>query len=93
MRSLRAEGRGSGPREGDAPSDIMRMGDVCMSPDTPNRPTRPLHACPTPQGPVTLEPGMGIVCNNVLHRRDGFVDDPSRSRLLYRARYLDRVGG
>jgi len=42
---------------------------------------------------VTLQPGMGIVCNNVLHRRDGFVDEASRPRLLYRARYHDRVGG
>ena len=38
-----------------------------------------------------LEAGMGIVCNNVLHDRSGFVDDPQRPRLLYRARYLDRV--
>ena len=40
---------------------------------------------------VRLEPGMGLVCNNVLHRRAGFVDDPIQPRLLYRARYLDRV--
>jgi hypothetical protein len=39
-----------------------------------------------------LEAGMGLVCNNVLHDRSGFVDDPQRPRLLYRARYLDRVG-
>lgn len=38
-----------------------------------------------------LEPGMGLVCNNVLHDRSGFVDDPRQSRLLYRARYLDRI--
>jgi hypothetical protein len=42
---------------------------------------------------VALRPGMGIVCNNVLHRRDGFADAPSRPRLLYRARYHDRVAG
>ena len=41
---------------------------------------------------LRLEPGMGIVANNVLHDRSGFVDDPARPRLLYRARYLDRVG-
>jgi alpha-ketoglutarate-dependent taurine dioxygenase len=41
---------------------------------------------------LTLQPGMGLVCNNVLHDRAGFVDDPLRPRLLYRARYLDRVG-
>ncbi len=42
---------------------------------------------------VRLEPGMGLVANNVLHDRSAFVDDPARPRLLYRARYLDRVGG
>jgi hypothetical protein len=40
---------------------------------------------------LRLEPGMGIVANNVLHDRSAFVDDPARPRLLYRARYLDRV--
>jgi hypothetical protein len=40
---------------------------------------------------LTLAPGMGLVCNNVLHDRSGFVDDPQAPRLLYRARYLDRV--
>ena len=40
---------------------------------------------------LQLAPGMGLVCNNVLHDRSGFDDDPSRPRLLYRARYLDRV--
>ena len=39
-----------------------------------------------------LEAGMGLVCNNVLHDRSGFVDDPQRPRLLYRLRYLDRIG-
>ena len=40
---------------------------------------------------LRLEAGMGIVANNVLHERTAFVDDPARPRLLYRARYLDRV--
>ncbi len=40
---------------------------------------------------LRLEPGMGLVCNNVLHDRAGFLDDPQRPRLLYRARYLDRI--
>jgi hypothetical protein len=40
---------------------------------------------------LRLAAGMGIVANNVLHDRSAFVDDPSRPRLLYRARYLDRV--
>jgi hypothetical protein len=38
-----------------------------------------------------LEAGMGLVCNNVLHDREAFVDDPAAPRLLYRARFLDRV--
>lgn len=39
-----------------------------------------------------LEPGMGLICNNVLHDRAGFTDDPGApKRLLYRARYFDRV--
>jgi hypothetical protein len=40
---------------------------------------------------LQLAPGMGLVCNNVLHDRTGFDDDPSQPRLLYRARYLDRI--
>jgi alpha-ketoglutarate-dependent taurine dioxygenase len=40
---------------------------------------------------LRLDAGMGIVANNVLHDRSAFVDDPSRPRLIYRARYLDRV--
>jgi alpha-ketoglutarate-dependent taurine dioxygenase len=40
---------------------------------------------------VRLEAGMGIVAHNVLHDREAFVDDPRRPRLLWRARYLDRV--
>jgi len=36
-----------------------------------------------------LSPGMGLICNNVLHDRSGFNDEPSHPRLLYRARYLD----
>lgn len=38
-----------------------------------------------------LQPGMGIVANNVPHARSAFTDDPARPRLLYRARYLDPV--
>ncbi len=40
-----------------------------------------------------LEPGMGLVCNNVLHDRSGFTETPQRRRLLYRARYYERVSG
>ena len=38
-----------------------------------------------------LEPGMGLVCNNVLHDRAAFRDTETRKRLLYRARYFDRI--
>ncbi|MFH2140661.1 MAG: TauD/TfdA family dioxygenase [Pseudomonadota bacterium] len=40
---------------------------------------------------ATLQPGMGLLCNNVLHDRSAFTDDSQRPRLLYRARYLDRI--
>jgi len=40
---------------------------------------------------LKLESGMGLLCNNVLHDRSAFTDDQSNPRLLYRARYLDRL--
>ena len=42
-----------------------------------------------------LQAGQGIICNNVLHSRTAFVDDPAggRERLLYRARYYERIAG
>ena len=40
---------------------------------------------------LKLAPGMGILCNNVLHDRSGFVDAPGTPRLLYRARYHERI--
>lgn len=42
---------------------------------------------------VRLEPGMGLLCNNVLHDRSGFRDSATRTRLIYRARYYDRIAG
>ena len=39
-----------------------------------------------------LEPGWGLICNNVLHTRTGFTDGPV-PRLIYRARYYDRIAG
>ena len=39
-----------------------------------------------------LEPGMGLVSNNVLHTRTPFTESPARRRLIYRARYYQRVG-
>jgi len=40
-----------------------------------------------------MESGMGVLCNNVLHDRSAFVDNPDCPRLLLRARYLDRISG
>ncbi|HEB55227.1 MAG TPA: taurine catabolism dioxygenase TauD [Gammaproteobacteria bacterium] len=37
-----------------------------------------------------LEPAQGLLCNNVLHNRSAF-DDNGEPRLLYRARYFDRI--
>lgn len=39
-----------------------------------------------------LEPGWGLISNNVLHTRTGFTDG-AIPRLLYRARYYDRIAG
>ncbi len=39
-----------------------------------------------------LNAGEGILCNNVLHNRTGFSDDPEHPRLLYRGRYHQRIG-
>jgi alpha-ketoglutarate-dependent taurine dioxygenase len=38
-----------------------------------------------------MRPGMGLLCANVLHNRSGFIDDPQRPRLMYRARYHDAL--
>lgn len=38
-----------------------------------------------------LESGMGLVCNNVLHDRSAFTDDDGHRRILYRARFFDRI--
>ena len=40
---------------------------------------------------LRLAPGMGLICNNVLHTRSGFADRPAHRRLLYRARYHDHL--
>jgi alpha-ketoglutarate-dependent taurine dioxygenase len=41
---------------------------------------------------LRLQGGQGLVCNNVLHDRSEFTDAPGAGRLVYRARYSDRVG-
>ncbi|MCP4386894.1 MAG: TauD/TfdA family dioxygenase [Gammaproteobacteria bacterium] len=40
---------------------------------------------------ATLQPGQGLISNNVLHDRSGFNDDPAAPRLLYRLRYFERA--
>lgn len=42
-----------------------------------------------------LRAGQGIICNNVLHKREAFANDAAagRERLLYRARYHERIRG
>ncbi|MDH5655664.1 MAG: TauD/TfdA family dioxygenase [Spirochaetia bacterium] len=40
-----------------------------------------------------LEPGMGLVSNNVIHDRAAFKDDATHKRHYYRARYFDRLAG
>ncbi len=47
-------------------------------------------------GPVIrhrLSAGQGLISNNVLHNRTVFEDDPAAPRLVYRARFLDRIKG
>jgi len=41
---------------------------------------------------LKLQGGQGLVCNNVLHDRSEFSDAPGAGRLVYRARYADRIG-
>ncbi|HEC11716.1 MAG TPA: taurine catabolism dioxygenase TauD [Acidiferrobacteraceae bacterium] len=38
-----------------------------------------------------LEPGMGLISNNILHDRTAFRDTADHTRLIYRARYYDRL--
>jgi hypothetical protein len=38
-----------------------------------------------------LEAGQGLLSNNVLHTRTAFRDDPAVPRLLWRARFYDRI--
>ena len=42
-----------------------------------------------------LAPGQGVICNNVVHAREGFSDDDAsgKRRTLLRARYYDRIAG
>ncbi|MEA2094665.1 MAG: TauD/TfdA family dioxygenase [Pseudomonadota bacterium] len=40
---------------------------------------------------TTLQPGQGLISNNVLHDRSGFDEDEEHIRQLYRLRYFQRL--
>lgn len=44
-------------------------------------------------GKFILKSGEGLICRNILHRRDAFKDyyDTDKKRLLYRGRYYDTL--
>jgi len=50
-----------------------------------------LESVPAEAYRLRLEPGMGVIANNVLHARTAFRDEPAAPRLLYRARYYERA--
>ena len=52
-----------------------------------------MHSDAAPVVRLKLKPGQGLVSNNVLHNRAGFNDAPGRERMVYRARYYDRIAG
>ena len=55
--------------------------------------TEYLNSADAPILNYRLEAGEGLLCNNVLHNRTGFSDSEEQKRLLYRARYFDRIDG
>ena len=40
---------------------------------------------------IRMKPGTGLISNNILHDRTGFNDNPAHKRVIYRARYHDRM--
>jgi len=52
-----------------------------------------LRSDTTPILEYRLQPGEGLICNNVLHKRSAFEDSENRQRVMYRARYYDRFAG
>lgn len=40
-----------------------------------------------------MSPGEGIISNNALHTRTAFTDSAMKKRLIFRARYYDRIRG
>jgi hypothetical protein len=39
----------------------------------------------------TMRGNQGLLCNNVLHKRTAFVDNPNAPRLMLRGRYFNQV--
>ena len=35
--------------------------------------------------------GQGLICNNMLHKREAFTDSKTNTRVLYRARFANRI--
>jgi hypothetical protein len=40
---------------------------------------------------LRLAQGEGIISNNILHKRNGFTDNLTNKRMMYRARYYERI--
>ena len=40
-----------------------------------------------------LEPGNGVITNNIIHMRTAFTNSKNKNRLLYRLRSKQRVAG
>ncbi|MGI9316183.1 MAG: TauD/TfdA family dioxygenase, partial [bacterium] len=40
---------------------------------------------------VTLQPGQGLICNNVFHNRSAFQDEDNGVRCLQRIRFSQRI--
>lgn len=55
---------------------------------------RLLEICDTDKDYVIehrLESGQGLICNNILHKRTAFKDNGENERLMFRARYYNRI--
>ena len=75
-----------------------RQRNVRWKDDTPTREARAwledaLRGDAAPIVRHALQPGEAWISNNVLHNRTGFSDAPDTQRLMYRARYIDRIAG
>jgi len=63
--------------------DRTREATACLSEFLASKSPYILH--------VGLRPGLGLICNNILHDRSGFDEDDDHRRLIYRLRYYDRA--